>query len=454
MCVRNLCLVSLAFFIAVTAARGQSYSGDARKIGMGGIGYSENITSKMIEDDREYGAFVIPLGLIQLLSDRDRFDPDNDDFDPVLAMEYAANPIHFVFGRDSGDARGRFVSDIVDGKLSADLNDYRGFVPTNSLMAEGLASPNWGKTFKFRRRPDGSFQGFYIGVGPYISAKTDLTIDAALSEILGSATDVYRPNESIPITDRSTGQLALAVTGGYRARFALPGAQSDSSAGRNGIYIGVNYHYLRGFRYEDADLDIRFVTDAEGMVTLNPEEAPVVVTYNNARYGSGFALDFGIGAVVDRWEFGFGANGVGNRINWEDFSLKEWRLENWSEEGSDFIEHALEPEVGKLRVELPVEYIGNAAYHLQRWTFAAEVSNGFQGTSFHAGAEYRWKILEFRGGGRYGLDRWHPSGGIGLNLGRRFAVDVAAFGTTTNIERELKPGMAISLRFNRIGPEN
>ena len=98
---------------------------------------------------------------------------------------------------------------------------------------------------------------------------------------------------------------------------------------------------------------------------------------------------------------------------------------------------------------LPVEYIGNVGYHRGKWAALVEVSHGFQGSGFHGGIEYRLKHFEFRGGGRYGLDRWHPSGGIGFNLGEQFSIDVAAFGTTTNIERQLKPGIAISFRLNK-----
>ena len=436
----------LVFLIACGAASAQSFSGDARKIGMGGIGYSENITAKMIEDEREYSSIVVPLGLIQLLQDRDHFDPDNDSFDPILGMEYAANPIHYVFGRDPGGTRGRFVSDLVNGEFNRDrrdLNDYRGFVPTNHLLSEGLANPNWGKTFKLHRHPDGSFQGFYVGVGPYLSAKTVLNIDKGLTDILGSSTLVYTPNADFSITDQTIGQLALAITGGYRGRFALPGLKGT----RDGIHIGMNYHYLKGFRYENPDITVRFNMDSDGLLILNPTVSPIVINYHNSRSGSGFALDFGIGAVVDHWEFGFGANGVGNRISWDDLTLKQFRMQSLFE-GGDFIEERLPVASSSLRVELPVEYIGNVGYHERNWSAIAEVSRGFQGTNFHGGVEFRLGPIEFRGGARYGLERWHPSGGIGFNLGRRFSIDVAAFGTTTNIERELRPGVAVSLRFN------
>jgi hypothetical protein len=442
-------LFVLVFPMFCLNSMAQSFSGDARKIGMGGIGYSENVTARMIEDERSYRSILLPFGLIQLIQDRDRFTPDNDSFDPILVMEYAANPLHMVFGRDPGGPRSRFVEDIVDGRLDLDLNSYRGFEPVNQLKAEGLANPSWGKTFRFNRRRGGSFQGFYIGAGPYISTRNDLEIDKTLTDIWSSPTDVYLPDERIRIGNATTGQLALAVTGGYRGRFALPGRYGGGRGGRNGIYVGANYHYLHGFRYENAELAIQFDTDAEGMVTLTPETVPVALDYYNSRSGRGFALDFGIGAVVDRWEFGFGANGVGNRIDWEDLTLKQFRIDAWSEEGSDFESTPLSPESPRVRVELPVAYSGNVGYHLKNWSIAAEISRGFQGTGFHGGVEYRLGAVELRGGGRYGLDRWHPAGGVGFNFGSRFSVDVAAFGTTTNIERTLRPGLAVSLRFNR-----
>ncbi len=442
----------LILLVACATVSAQGFSGDARKIGLGGIGYSENITAKMIDDERQYRSIVIPLGLFQLIADRDRFDPDNDNFDPVLGMEYAANPIHYVFGRDPGGSRGRFVSDIVNGELNRDLNTYHGFDPTNHLLAEGLANPNWGKTIKLQRHSDGSFQGVYLGVGPYLSARTELNIDKDLTDILSSTADVQKPNDIFIITDSTIGQLALDVTAGYRARLALPARKRSGRSGRDGIYIGMNYHYLKGFRYENPDVLIRFDTDADGLVTINPSVPPAVIDYYNSRSGSGFALDFGIGAVVNHWEFGFGANGVANRINWHDLTLKQFTLDSLvSEQGieQDFVGRRLPVSSTDLRMELPVEYIWNAGYQRRTWSVVTEVSRGFQGTSFHGGVECRLGPIEFRGGARYGLERWHPSGGIGFNLGHRFSIDVAAFGTTTNIERQLRPGIALSLRFNR-----
>ena len=77
-----------------------------------------------------------------------------------------------------------------------------------------------------------------------------------------------------------------------------------------------------------------------------------------------------------------------------------------------------------------------------------EMSRGFQGTNFHAGLERRFGIIELRGGARHSRDRWHPTGGIGLNVLGAVSFDVAAFSTDTNVERARKLALAVSLRIN------
>ena len=213
----------------------QNYDGDARKIAMGGTGLSENIATSMIEDERAYRTIALPIGLIQVVQDIDRFKPKNKNiFDPVLVLEYAASPIHWTFGRGSSDAQRKLISGIINGNLSRNLNDYRVLSIPNNLRSEGLMSPSWGKTFKFHRSTEGAFQGFYVGAGPYFAAKTDLSIDKGLTDVLGSSTSVSIPNRNFLIGDRSVGQLAMAITGGYRARFTLPTMKSVARSDLSG----------------------------------------------------------------------------------------------------------------------------------------------------------------------------------------------------------------------------
>jgi hypothetical protein len=56
--------------------------------------------------------------------------------------------------------------------------------------------------------------------------------------------------------------------------------------------------------------------------------------------------------------------------------------------------------------------------------------------------------MEVRGGARYTFSKWNPTAGVGFDLSRKFSVDIAAFGTNANIERERHTAIAVSLRFN------
>jgi len=53
-----------------------------------------------------------------------------------------------------------------------------------------------------------------------------------------------------------------------------------------------------------------------------------------------------------------------------------------------------------------------------------------------------------RGGARYSFSQWNPTAGVGFDLSRRVSMDVAAYGTSANIERTRHTAIAVSLRFN------
>jgi hypothetical protein len=437
-------LALVAWTVSTASAGAQNYSFDERTIALGGVGSgSGNIAASLIDEQKPYRSIVIPLGLVQVLKDFDKFNPDSDLFDPVRAGEYAASPIHFVVGRDGTSTGNFFVTDIRNGELSRDLNVYEGFVPAPELVAEGLANPSWGKTFKFGQT-DGDFQGIYAGAGPYFSMQTRALVDENLRSILGSDAPVFIPNSRFHVTDTTDTQLALAITGGYRARLPVWGWVGEL----DGIYLAANYNYLKGFRYESFDTALRLDTDGVGLLTVNPLlPAPLRVTRNSAEDGRGFAIDVGAGIVVDRWQFGFGANGLGNRIEWSGLEHTLCSLDTLFNGDGDFDDTTLPPVVTDIRVELPVDYRGYLAYSTDAWGGTAEWSNGFQGTTFRAGLEKKFRRIELRGGGRFVRDRREPSRGVGLNLSDRFGIDVAGFGTSANVQRERKLAIAISLRL-------
>jgi hypothetical protein len=262
------------------------------------------------------------LGLIQVVRNISKYDPAKDEYDPVRLIEDLANPLHFTVGRGEEDYG--LISALVNARLDRDLNTYRGFVPEGEIRAEGLASPRFGHTFRIQS-DGGAFQGVYFGAGPHLSIRTDFQMDEQLREILSATSDTYLPNRTFLITDQTSGQAAIGLTAGYRARFGLP-AGGGTGSDRNGVYVAMNYHYLHGLRHDAMDVQARFDTDAQGLVTLAPATIPLVIGHPYSSSGRGFSTDFGVGVVVDDWQAGFGVNGVANRMDWIHAAKSdEWR---------------------------------------------------------------------------------------------------------------------------------
>ena len=449
---RKIALAGFVCSLVAGQASAQNWSFDARKVALGSPGSGENLASQMIEEESDYRAIVLPFGLFQVFNDFDKLNPTNDNFDVIRTMEYAASPLHYTFGRNSAttgqtstsSALNNFVTDIRNAELSRDLNRYRGLAPANQPRAEGLAAPSYGKTIKVAQGDRGAFHGVYVGAGPYMAMQTDVNFDQPLLDVLGSQTDVYLQNAQMHLGTATRGQMAMAITGGYRGRFALPSSSSD----RDGIYVAANYNHLRGFRYEDVNLALRLHTDQTGLLTINPFlSSPLVVTRDNATSGTGRAIDAGVGVVMNRWETGFGVNGIANRITWKDVQRTYYSLGNPFLGDSDFVESLATP-MGDVEATLPVAYRGNVGYRADKWSAIAEAGKGYGGKTFHGGYEYRFNALAVRGGGIYSRELWNPTAGVGINLGPRVAVDLAMYGNAANVERQRHPALAVSLRFN------
>src|SRR5712671_52398 len=336
--VKNTGLVRLVMALAILSTLlmqtgfAQNLVSDARIVGLGGAGDSNNnIASKLVGDQQTYRAIPIPLGLIQLFKNRQYFDPSDKQFDPLRAIEYGADPIHLTLNRNSDVAGGLFASSIVKGQLNRDLNTYRGFTPSPEIKATGLVSPSFGKTFTVSGDKDhGVSHGIYVGAGPYLTLGTDVTFDPNLIAILSSPTNVYKPNTTFLMGDTTTGQAAYAITGGYRGRLALPGGLSKFGSTtknkREGIHVAFNYHYIHGIHYDTADMALRFDTDAQGYVTLAPTTTPLVVTRTYAKSGNGLAMDVGTAIVTRHWDIGGGVDGIANRITWKSLAGRQYML--------------------------------------------------------------------------------------------------------------------------------
>src|SRR5436190_21535179 len=79
----------------------QSFTADARAVAMGGDGNGANIARSMVPPAGPYLVIPLPIGLIQVLGNLHGFDPSSDKFDPAWAVESAASPLHYTFGRKS-----------------------------------------------------------------------------------------------------------------------------------------------------------------------------------------------------------------------------------------------------------------------------------------------------------------------------------------------------------------
>ena len=431
---------------AASSASAQNYSFDARRIALGGAGGTPNVASKLVEQERRYSSILIPVGLVKVLSDVRVFYPNREDFDFSRAVEFAASPLHFVFGRKKDITARSFFRDVVNAQLNSDPNAYSGFALPVVTDAEGLLSLTWGKTFMLQKG-DRSFQGIYVGAGPYLASQAYFAFDAELERVLSGSGNRYVPSASLGVGGGESDRLALDITGSYRARFPLF-AGDGAAASRNGMYVMANYHHLQGFRYDRIDARLQLDTDPNGLLVPSPPERPFLLDWHSSSGGVGLSMDFGASFVVNRWDFGAGVSGVANRITWHDITRHELSLVSLVN-GNEFV-HVKLPRTGiTARTELPVTYTGDLSYHRDTWSAYSEYSHGLGGTNFRAALEYRLGEFELRGAGRYSQGSWYPSAGVGFDFTRRFGIDAGLYGTQTFLESEPHVGLAISLRFDK-----
>jgi hypothetical protein len=434
----NLLLALLLVFAGAGAAAGQGIVMDARLVAMGGGGgNSPNIARKMVPAaTRAEMVIPIPVGLIQTFKGGfDKFKPSSTGFDPLLAVETTGSALHYRFGADTGSTRAELVNDLVNGTVNPDLAVYKGFDIQESYESEGLFAPQFGKTFKFVKADD-RFHGLYVGIGPYLSYSTDAQVDPRLANLLGDG--VRAPNASMLVSDASTAQVAGALTVGYRGRLPMGSSTGD----RDGVYVAYNFHYLKGFKYYQPDLAVRFNTDAAGNLTASA--TPLSLVSREGGTGKGFASDVGIQFVRGNVQFGVGVNGIGNRINWKEFTQATYTLPSLTQ-GFDFVKTPGVAPFQELRVKLPVVKTANVGYEGHGWGATATVSDGYNGKSFSGGLERQVGPVWLRGGGRHYRDHWNPT--VGFGVGTDKALDVALFSTHANFQDERQWALAASVRI-------
>ena len=447
---RAVLTAALVLSLGAPPAFAQNYSFDARRIALGGAGGTPNVASKLVERQRRYKSILIPVGLVRLLADLHVFYPNREDFDFSRAVEYVNSPLHFVFGRDEDISAGSLFRDIVKASLQPDLNEYGGFELPIWTLSEGLVSMTWGKTFMLRQDARG-FQSIYVGAGPYLVSQARFEFDGELEKILGGGGNIYIPSATMGMGGGATEQLALDITGAYRARFPLfvPADAEAAKTSRNGLYVVANYHHLQGIHYDKLDANLRLDTDMNGFLIPDPPERPFSLRWDATGKGWGLAMDFGTTLVVNRWDIGVGVSGVANKMWWRDITVRDLSLVSLFNQ-SEFVTTKVPNTSLTAEVSLPVTYTADLAYHRDAWSMFSEYSTGLGGDNFRLGLEYRLNpVIELRGAGRYSNGSWYPSLGLGYNFTRTFGIDAAFYGTQTFLEAEPHVGLAISLRIDR-----
>jgi len=445
---RGTFVTGLLLTLTASSVSAQDYSFDARRIALGGAGGTPNVASKLVEQERRYKSVLIPVGLVKVLTDIRVFYPNREDFDFSRAVQFSASPLHFVFGRRKDITFASLFRDMIRAQLQPDLNAYRGdgFTPPLITSDEGRMDLTWGYTFKLQETPK-SFQRIYVGGGPYLAAQAYADFDANFQKVLNSDTNQYVRSASMGIGGGETDQLALDITGSYRARFPIF-PMNGPWASRNGMYVEATYHHLQGFRFDQFTANLRLDTDANGLLVPNPPETPFTLQWNKSSKGIGLSLDFGASFVINHWDFGAGVTGLANRIKWYDIKPHELALVSFFN-GTNFVYATLPRTNRTTQVELPVTYTGDLSYHRDDWSVYSEYSNGLGGDNFRLGLEYRFDKVELRGAARHSDGSWYPSAGVGVDLTRHFGIDAGLYGTKTFLEPSPHVGLAISLRFDQ-----
>lgn len=423
------------------SASAQTWNIDARVVGLGGLGGEQNIFTSGLADARGEHSFALPFGLLRLLQERQRFDPRSTGFNPLELLAFTANPMHVPVAGGTSAAASLFASDVRNGTVSRDLNAYRGFTP-QAFEAARLIAPRWGHTFTIgSRRPDARVSHHvYVGAGPNLALRTALAMNGPFTDLLYATGPRYERNSRLTLANQTTGQIALAITGGYRGAYRLAGDME--------LHVMLNLNGLRGLRYEGADVALAFQTDASGLVGSSTAAAPLSILRRTSTHGAGRSADAGIGFVRGRWEAGISGQNIANRMTWRDAARRTYTMTNVTGRSAQFTITAPIP-LGAFTDALPEAYRANLGYRSGRTSLQAEAGREGNRKALRAGAEYSFARLAVRGAASWLNDAWQPSAGLSLPLGRGLWADAAFFSTTANIERRRQYTLATSLRLAR-----
>ena len=177
------------------------------------------------------------------------------------------------------------------------------------------------------------------------------------------------PNAIFDINHDTTFQIVAAIIGGYRyARTA----ETQTEDGRvQGLFAAVNFNYLRGFNFDQIQMDVQFETNSAGIIpNTATRSTPLALDFLKSTEGNGLAIDAGVIYAVERWELGLGVNGIANRITWTGVERRRYIEENLS--GGDNPSSSDPVPFADVTVELPINISSNVGYHANSWSAMAD----------------------------------------------------------------------------------
>lgn len=429
-------LVALALVVGGASATAQTFS--ARRMAMGGVvlagggsgSEGANVAYRAVPPPAGTGtSIVLPLGLIQALSDMPEWDPNAPDFNAYRIADLLYNPPWHLQLVSPDPPSNDILIAVGKDHLAVDLGDVKGIIPEDaSQVGTVVNAPSIG----VGRR------GAFVALAPLVEVRNDFDMNEALRRALQG--DAFQPATRYRARDDGHAQAAAALHLGWARALHV---QGDPRGAGRALYAGARLKVLRGLAYGRADNQASFTT-SDTLFATDPVDVGYEGYFHEAgpdggRWGRG--LDLGAVWMWSGAELGLGVDDIGTRIDWR---VRESRTRR--DNSGQYVEEVLSRDRA-VRTTVPTTATLNAAVRLPRVLLAADVVRDVAATTAHAGAETWFGNVALRAGALLdGRKTLQGAVGGGYRFGR-FGLDLALATHSRNLmhERALELGVGLSL---------
>ena len=245
-------------------------------------------------------------------------------------------------------------------------------------------------------RTTGAFRGFTsarVRISP--RARCGVRERACESPQQPGRTVLFRP-PSFGIGGGETDQLALAITGGYRARFPHF-TQEGTAAGRNGMYVAANYPLPARSppRRLQCDPSIRDRPDWP-RVAQSARRPPLRSSGTRRRMAAAWPsmLASRSSSIAGTSALVWAASRTGSTGRRSSDTTSAFRASSAAPSSSM---SGCPPPTRRVDSSCRSPIPAMIAYHRERWSVLSEYSHGFMANQFRAGLEYRLGAVEREG---------------------------------------------------------